>query len=513
MPVPLTWVLAQADLGLRLVSGPQEHVQIQWAHAIELEDPSPWLSGGELVLTTGIRLPRTIGEQTAYVDRLAAVGVAALAFGVGVRFATVPRGIVARSAEVGLPLVEVPLPTPFIAVAQRIAERLSEQQQESLQRVVAFQQSLTRRTLREGPAGLVAGLAAELGAPVALLDEHGRRVAASARAQTLSRRVSAELQEHRLARSHGATHRFQTETGGVEMHAVTGRSAHRGWLAVALEEPGPDHRLLVHHAVALATLQLDRPRELEEARLLVGATVLGLLLEQAPADPALVRQLRHFGFAPHEAVRLLAVQGGRPAAVAPTVQSVLTAAGIPHTLVQAPPGLVALVPDHEASVGLEQVRDALAQAGAAGTPIGVSDSCEPALVAQALIQARRAVRAARLERAPVAWFERLTLEAVLDDEMVRERIRALAQPSLAALRDHDEHEGELLRTLQAFLDHNGSWETAARALGIHRHTLRKRVVRIEQLTGLGLDVAHHRVVLALALATLDAGEPGWQHGL
>ncbi len=99
---------------------------------------------------------------------------------------------------------------------------------ESLQRVVAFQQSLTRRTLREGPAGLVAGLAAELRAPVALLDEHGRRVAASARAQALSRRVSAELQEHRLPRSHGATHRFRTETGEVEMHAVTGRSAHRG---------------------------------------------------------------------------------------------------------------------------------------------------------------------------------------------------------------------------------------------------------------------------------------------
>ena len=199
--------------------------------------------------------------------------------------------------------------------------------------------------------------------------------------------------------------------------------------------------------------------------------------------------------------------------MAPTVQSVLTAAGMPHTLAQAPPGLVALVPDRDASVGLELVRDALAQAGAAGTAMGVSDSCEPAVVAQALVQARRAVRAARLERAPVAWFERLTLEAVLDDEMVRERIRALAQPSLAALLDHDEHEGELLRTLQAFLDHNGSWETAARALGIHRHTLRKRVVRIEQLTGLGLDVAHHRVVLALALATLDAGEPGRQHGL
>ena len=63
---------------------------------------------------------------------------------------------------------------------------------------------------------------------------------------------------------------------------------------------------------------------------------------------------------------------------------------------------------------------------------------------------------------------------------------------------------ELLATLRAYLDHNGSWETAARALGVHRHTLRNRVGRIERLTGLSLDVAANRVVLTLALATLEA---------
>jgi len=62
---------------------------------------------------------------------------------------------------------------------------------------------------------------------------------------------------------------------------------------------------------------------------------------------------------------------------------------------------------------------------------------------------------------------------------------------------------DLLRSLQVFLDHNGSWETAARALGVHRHTLRNRMSRVERLTGLSLDVAHHRVVLYLALATKD----------
>ena len=188
MPVPLTWVLAQGDLGLRMVSGPEEGVQVEWAHAIELEDPAPYLSGGELVLTTGLRLPRTIREQEAYVDRLAAAGVAALGFGVGVRYTAVPRGVVTRSREVGLPLLEVPLPTPFMAIAQRIALRLAEQQQELLQRLVSFQQSLTRRTLREGAAGLVAGLAAELRVPVVLLDERRRP---SSSAQPLATRSPA----------------------------------------------------------------------------------------------------------------------------------------------------------------------------------------------------------------------------------------------------------------------------------------------------------------------------------
>ncbi|GAB3058268.1 PucR family transcriptional regulator [Intrasporangium mesophilum] len=508
MPVPLAWLLAQDDLGLRLVSGPADRVLVDWAHAIELEDPTPYLSGGELVLTTGLRLPRTVHEQTAYVDRLAGVGVAALAFGTGVRFTTIPRGVVTRSADVGLPLLEVPLATPFIAVTQRVAHRLSEQQQESLQRVVAFQQSLTRRMLRDGPAGLVSGLAAELHAPVVLLDEHGRTVAASSRGQSLTVKLGAELVERRPSRSHGAIHRVRSDSGGAQLHAVHGRNAHRGWLAVGLEELDPDQRPLVHHAVALATLQLDRPRELEEARLSVGATVLGLLLGQAPADPALVRQLLHLGFAPQEVVRLLVLQTARPAIAEPVVQSQLTAAGVPHALVRVPPGLVALVADRDTPIVLERVRQALADAGAGGASVGVSGACEPGLVAYALVQARRAARTARLTRVPVEWFDHLTLDAVLDDTVVRERVRALSEPSLAALRERDEREGALLRTLEVFLDNNGSWETAARALGIHRHTLRNRITRIEQLTGLGLDVAQHRVVLALALATRDSAESG-----
>jgi purine catabolism regulator len=56
-----------------------------------------------------------------------------------------------------------------------------------------------------------------------------------------------------------------------------------------------------------------------------------------------------------------------------------------------------------------------------------------------------------------------------------------------------------LPSLEAFLHHNGSWEGAARALGVHRHTLRARMARVEELTGLSLGVADNRALILLAL--------------
>jgi PucR family transcriptional regulator, purine catabolism regulatory protein len=59
--------------------------------------------------------------------------------------------------------------------------------------------------------------------------------------------------------------------------------------------------------------------------------------------------------------------------------------------------------------------------------------------------------------------------------------------------------GELLRSLEAFLDQNGHWERAARELNCHRHTLRYRIRRVEDLTGRDLGRAQDRIEFWLAL--------------
>jgi purine catabolism regulator len=62
-----------------------------------------------------------------------------------------------------------------------------------------------------------------------------------------------------------------------------------------------------------------------------------------------------------------------------------------------------------------------------------------------------------------------------------------------------EYGDELVRSLDAFIEHNGHWEKAANALYCHRHTLRYRIRRVEQLTGRDFSSARDRIEFWLAL--------------
>ena len=564
MPVALAWLLSEPALGLRLVAGSADGVEVAWAHAIELLDPSPWLDGGELVLTTGLRMPRARAEQAAYVDRLAARGAAGLAFGVGIRFTEVPRGLVDRCQEVGLPLIEIPLPTPFLAITRAIAQRLGEDREKSLQRTVRAQQELTRVTLRDGLAGLTSRLSNELRARVVVLDEYGTVIAGSEGSQALGEQVRGLVREHLAilptsGAPSGATSAGSGAPGvggagapGVgavgggpagggpggggpagggaggaraasrplrglpldassEVQALAGRTARRGWLAIEHLPPDPEARVLLNHAVSVATLHLDRPREVEDARIRIGGSVLSLLLDRAPADATVTGHLRHFGFGPDDRVRVVCVRptgsSALEAVLETAVQTHLSSTGLPHAMTRDGADLVVLVRSGDGERAVDRVEAALATLDATRTTVGVSGPLDQEHAASGLVPARRAAHAARLEGRRVGWFETLTLALLLADETVRSHVSAMARSTLEPLlTDSGALDQDLVATLRAYLEHNGSWETAARALGVHRHTLRNRITRIEKLTGLRLEVADNRVVLLLALATLDDPE-------
>jgi purine catabolism regulator len=67
--------------------------------------------------------------------------------------------------------------------------------------------------------------------------------------------------------------------------------------------------------------------------------------------------------------------------------------------------------------------------------------------------------------------------------------------------------GELMRSLEAFIEENGQWERAAKRLYCHRHTLRYRIRKVEDLTGRDLSTARDRIEFWLALRGREIARP------
>ena len=71
---------------------------------------------------------------------------------------------------------------------------------------------------------------------------------------------------------------------------------------------------------------------------------------------------------------------------------------------------------------------------------------------------------------------------------------------LGRLQEYDEqNSSDLVRSLSSFLEANGHWGDAADKLYVHRHTLRYRMKRVEEITGRDLDQSQDRMEFWLAL--------------
>jgi purine catabolism regulator len=489
--VPLSWLLERPGLGLAAHHVPEHPPALAWAHAIELDDPGPWLpepatAGQGLLLTTGLRLPRTRAGQDAYVARLVAAGVGALGVGTGLRLAAVPFGVVSACRARELALVEVPLETPFLAVVRALSERLSDLRRARLSASVRAQQRLTRAAVRRGVGGLCAELASSVDAAVVLTTPDGVALADAGRPGLSIDDVQAALRRARVTPGPVVTsdgrRTVEVQPLGPSPTVVT------GWLALARSAPlDAAERLVVSHALGILTLDAERPGTGLDPR---SALTLRHVVSGAPVDPA----------------SLLAAAGLDPAAAL-----VLVVARGPSTAVRR---LVAGLSRHEVVLAAppsppsSSWRLLTTPSGAALLTRYISPSVAAV--------ASPAVAAASLPAVePLAW-QRLAVTAdgsvvALSADPVLQAtgeggVGAAARPWLAALEEHDAaHDTELLSSLTAYLRHHGTWDPAAQALGIHRHTLRQRVTKAARIAGFDLDDAGHRALLTLALPGTRSG--------
>ncbi|MBQ0986828.1 PucR family transcriptional regulator ligand-binding domain-containing protein [Streptomyces sp. F63] len=143
------------------------------------------------------------------------------------------------------------------------------------------------------------------------------------------------------------------------------------------------------------------------------------------------------------------------------------------------------------------------EAGGGRLTLGVSAVVlTPEGLRGALEEARHArrVAAARPGRVCAAGHQELASHVLLLPFVPDDVRRAFTTRLLEPLRDYDRrHRAELVPTLDAFLDSDGSWTRCAARLHLHVNTLRYRVGRIEQLTGRDLSRLEDKLDFFLAL--------------
>jgi hypothetical protein len=543
-------------LGLRLLGGEDELDRtVRGVMTTDLKDPSRYLSGGELVLT-GLAWRHDAADSEPFVRILASAGVAALAAGEA-ELGDIPDDLVVACVRHRLPLFAVNESVAFATITEHVVRQVSGERAGDLAAVV----DRHRRMMTSGPAGggpdvVLDLLGSDLDLNAWVLSPTGRPVAGSKVAgAALPADVCAKLAAEHLAAvrtGRRAPHRVTVGTTTYSLFPIrsSGRSTGASrdvretvlsdWLLAVEADAGdwPEGRLdLLQGVTQLIAVERDRRDAARTVRRRLAQEVLELV--QTGAAPAeIAARLRvaapvllpGLGAAPHWQVVVARVEwDGAAIEGGPVAQSLLEEIlvdplstgpeqsdriAVAHTGDEA----IALVPlpavssEHDGSESgvhadalLEAVRDPLS-AGLnddGRATLGVSAAVHSAEgLRGALEEARHArrVAAARPGRVCAAGHQELASHVLLLPFVPDDVRRAFTARLLDPLRDYDRrHRAELIPTLEAFLDCDGSWTRCASRLHLHVNTLRYRVGRIEQLTSRDLSRLEDKLDFFLAL--------------
>ncbi|MFI6560111.1 PucR family transcriptional regulator [Streptomyces sp. NPDC050534] len=543
-------------LGLRLLGGEDELDRtVRGVMTTDLRDPSRYLSGGELVLT-GLAWRRDADDSEPFVRILAQAGVAALAAGEA-ELGAVPGDLVAACVRHRLPLFAVDESVAFATITEHVVRQVSGERAGDLAAVV----DRHRRMMTSGPTGggpdvVLDLLGSDLDLRAWVLSPTGRLIAGPKVAGPgMPADLCAELAAEHLAAvrtGRRGPHRVTLGPATYSLFPIrsSGRAAQAGrdvretvlsdWLLAVEADAGdwPAERLdLLQGVTQLISVERDRRDAARTVRRRLAQEVLELV--QSGAAPAeIAARLRvaapvllpGLGAAPHWQVVVARVEwAGSDVEAGPVAQSLLEeilvdplATGpepsdriaVAHTGDEA----IALLPlpavsaEHDGSEAgiladtlLESVRDPLS-AGLdedGQVTLGVSAAVHSAEgLRGALEEARHArrVAAARPGRVCAAGHQELASHVLLLPFVPDDVRRAFTARLLDPLRDYDRrHRAELIPTLEAFLDCDGSWTRCAARLHLHVNTLRYRVGRIEQLTSRDLSRLEDKLDFFLAL--------------
>ena len=527
-------ILDTPGLDLRLLAGAEAtSTPVRWVHVTEAPCAARWLRGGELLLTTGHGFTDVEAQQTAQLEELIEHGIAGLGFGTGFAFDEVPEGLVCLAEDHGLPLFEVPHHVSLSAISEAVASRIVNEQYSLLQRSLAVQEKLTTMVLEEkGIAAILSTLSALADCYAVLFDFHGVVLCEASSRRSFGAETVGELWSLISDRRAGSG-TFELGLGDSSLHAQVFPvvAAHRigAFLAVVKDAGAVSEydRVVLQNVVTAIALELVTKKAVTETeKRLVGDFLDQLTASELP-EAAIARRLSFFGLDPQAAhlIMIVDIDDPGPAAVPPGDRKVFTAQAVPERLHWAVDEFMAerrrlcisaihdgcvVVVLQPGDLGEEAIQELAAELFAAvqallpeiTVSVGVGRP-HPRLLdlRRSYYEATYAIRIRRLrgDTGSVAGYADLGSYTLLLGLQDTPSLKAFCDGVLGSLQEYDEQtSSDLLPSLASFLDAHGHWGDAADKLFVHRHTLRYRMKRVEEITGRDLTEPQDRMDFWLA---------------
>lgn len=503
---------------------------VRWAHVAEVADIGDLLRGDELILTTGVALPRSDDGLEAFVRTLAELPVAGLVVELGRAYSgRLPSAMVRAATAAGLPLVELSQEVAFIEVTEAVHSRIIDRQLASLRQAQALHETFTELAVEGADTVEVLRQAARMaGAPV-VLETFGHQVVEhDAAGQDEARLLARWQQRSRAVRVEGRSGVDPASGWVVATVAARGEDWGRLVLVRPPDQAGPHDLMLLERAATTLALNRLIARDREGLERQTHRTLLTAVLEHGHPDAEVGLRARALGV-PLEGRRLVgAVVRWRDATGAATLATQARLRDLADAVAQATRDaqVAALVgPLDDRTVGvlaaLER-RDAdtalLERLGAAvervvRARLPRSDPGRLLMSAGSVVAGLRDARRSVVEARQVAdAAEHLPPEGRfvrMHDVGVRgllsllrgdARVETFVERELGPLLEQgDRRTDGLLEVLRAYLDAGRNKSAAAQALHLSRPAFYDRMTRLQRVLEADLDDVETCLALHVAL--------------
>ncbi|MCT9869776.1 PucR family transcriptional regulator [Paenarthrobacter aurescens] len=506
MAITVGELVAEPQLGLTLLAGSAGlDNRITWAHTSDLPRLWEWVTGGELMMTNGLSIPADADGQVALAEALMDSGASALAIGEKMHAPPLTAEFLEACNRLPLPLVNIPYPLPFIAIARSVAESsLLEESRRLRQTARVYDLLRTAGASEDHWQSLVQRLATELDADLFVVDRrclHPWHPDGQALPVFLAEEWAPLSGQVGLAGKNFQWHRIRGR------HVLTmDIPTHANALLVVLpnSEPHPDAVVLLHAATVLG-LQLSRIVLSLEGRHRLAGEFLLQATDGRLGAAEIESRLAAFDVPPQDfllasmsADAFRSADASKPADDGDRLANVhieLWRHGVASASLKRNNRLHVVVP-------ADVPDDVLMHCAGADAAIGISAPAAVATIQRALQESLWALGSARANKLGLARYAEGPSWLGLTGF---EEGTALVRRLLGPIFDYEQsREGDLIVTLRTYLDSQRSWQKTATALFAHRQTIIYRIRKIGELTGLDMGETSTVAQLWFALQIHEA---------